>query len=58
MRISLSAHLLFLTLRGSDAPLTKDDIPHPIDTRQGGGYFYLLLSGKLQNCRRIQPEAL
>lgn len=40
MRISLSAHLLFLTLRGSDAPLTKDDIPHPIDTRQGGGYFY------------------
>ena len=40
MRIPLSAHLLFLTLRGSDAPLTKDDIPHPIDTRQGGGYFY------------------
>ena len=23
-----------------DVPLTKDDIPHPIDTRQGGGYFY------------------
>ncbi len=40
MRISLSAHLLFLTLRGSYVPLTKDDIPHPIDTRQGGGYFY------------------
>ena len=40
MRIPLSAPLLFLTLRGSDAPLTRDDIPHPIDTRQGGGYFY------------------
>lgn len=40
MRISLSDPSPFLTLRGSYVPLIKDDIPHPIDTRQGGGYFY------------------
>ena len=38
MRIPLSAPSL--PLRDSYVPLTKDDIPHPIDTRQGGGYFY------------------
>lgn len=52
MRIPLSAPSPFLTLRGSYVPLTKTNIPHPIDTRQGGGYFYFkMIFGTVGRCR-------
>ena len=52
MRIPLSAPSPFSHSTWLLCAADKDDIPHPIDTRQGGGYFYFkMIFGTVGRCQ-------